>query len=176
MIDALAERWAGVLKRANPDTPSVAVMKYGLQVVLNGVFIVGLAMLIGLIAGKPGSTALALLGFSVLRQATGGYHLKTSEGCIVLSTVMVVLVPWLPAPWIWQMSTISVLLILWLAPAHIEEQSRIPRRYFPYLKWGSAVLVALNFWIQSEVLAWCFLIQSLSLLDKLKKRSADEVG
>ncbi|MNC48119.1 hypothetical protein D3C75_972150 [compost metagenome] len=58
----------------------------------------------------------------------------------------------------------AIMIISFLAPVGIERQSRIPVKYFPYMKLAALLLVASNFLILSPALALSFLAQSVTLV------------
>ncbi|MFS0727963.1 accessory gene regulator ArgB-like protein [Paenibacillus sp. 1P07SE] len=167
MITFIARRLAMNLKAMVPNHPaSVEVLRFALEAIVNGVLIVGLSLLVSWPLGVTQEVAIALVMFAVLRQMSGGYHLKSGIACVIVSTAIILLVSLVPLDktMIWVANAISVLLCLLFAPSKIEKQTRIPPKYFPILKISSSILVAANFLIGSSVLAATFLVQSLSLV------------
>lgn len=178
-IDSFAEGMARRIKKINSEeTASIEVMKYGLLIFINFASIVTTSILISLIIGTFPETILVLFSFAILRALTGGYHLKSSASCIVVSTLIITVITLIPLnhSFFLLFNLLSILLILCFAPFGIENQSNVPKRYYPLLKWVSIVLVASNFLIKSDVLAVCFLAQSIMLIhlkggDKYEKAS-----
>lgn len=171
MIEKMAEKLALALKKSNPDeTASVEVMKFSLSIILNFAIVTVLSLLIAALFKTAGATLLAMIGFAALRAVSGGVHLPVSEWCIAVSVFIFVTIPHLPIndTWCIILSIASIGLVLLFAPSRIENQSRIPKSYYPLLKLVSVLLVALNFWFMSGVLAATFFIQSLLLIRKLK--------
>ena len=170
MVERWAEKLALTLKRANPDeTASVEVMKFSLAIILNFLAVTVLSLLISSIFHTAKGTAIAMIGFALLRAVSGGVHLPASEWCIAVSTLIFVTISHLPITEIWCiiLTVASLGLVLLFAPSRIEKQSRIPKTYYPALKAASGFIVALNFVFMSSDLAAAFFIQSL-LLIKLK--------
>ena len=171
MIECAAERAALRLKAINPEqTTSVEIMKYGLIMAFNGGSVLVLTMMIGWLSGRPGETLLTLGSFALLRFFSGGYHFKSAWACIVFSTALLSTLPHIPIgnAWIWILPAVSVVMVALLAPSKIEDQTRIPKKYFPMLKVLSIVMVALNFFLLSPILAKVFLSQAI-LLTRIKE-------
>lgn len=171
IIDKMSEKIALTFKRINPEeTASVEVMKFSLALILNFAFIFLFSSIIGLLLGTFWATLLSLFAFGMLRFVSGGVHLPVSEYCVAVSTAIFVIIPHLPINDMWCiiLNIVSLVLVLLFAPSRIENQSRIPRKYYPMLKVIAAVMVALNFWFMSGVLAITYFIQSTLLIRRLK--------
>lgn len=167
MIEFLSEKLALSIKRANEhETVSVAVMKYALISIINTMLTLVLALAIGLVFGKFWETGLAFLAFGFLRFFSGGYHLKNSLACIFISTLVVAGIPHIPlsneACLI--ATAASCLLILIFAPANLQGHTKIPNKYFPYMKLTSLLIAGSNFLFVSPILAAAFCLQSITLL------------
>lgn len=176
VIDYLANRIAQTIKKINPEeTASVEVMKFGLAVLLNGSFILILSLLIGIGTGQFVGTLQVLTALALLRSVSGGYHLPTSEWCIVASTAVITIIPHLPinSQWCILLTVSSLVLVLLFAPSKIENQTRIPRKYFPLLKVIAALMVISNFFIMSSTVAAAFFVQSVLLIRKWEFRRSD---
>ncbi len=173
MIYKLSESLAIKLKKINPEeTASVDVMKFGLAVLLNGSFILILSILIGIGTGQFVGTLHVLAALALLRSVSGGYHLPTSEWCVVVSTAIVTIIPHLPinTQWCILLTSSSLVLVLLFAPSKIENQTRIPSKYFPLLKVIATIMVASNFFIMSSAVAGAFFVQSVLLIRKWEFR------
>ncbi|MNO24146.1 accessory protein regulator protein B [compost metagenome] len=167
MIELLAARMAISLKRSVPDHPtSVEVFKFAISMMLNLLFVVVATLVISLFTGHTGEAAVILISFAVLRQLTGGMHLKSNLQCAVFSTLIFTGISMLSVSSTWTIAaTITAIMIIsFLAPVGIERQSRIPVKYFPYMKLAALLLVASNFLILSPALALSFLAQSVTLV------------
>jgi accessory gene regulator B len=169
MIDTLAEKMALSLKKMNVDeTASVEVMKFSLIAILNAASILILTATAGYITGKPWDTFLALTAFAVLRMFSGGYHLHSSDLCVAVSTLLFAAIPHIPMNTmaVFVLNGVSFILVFLFAPSRIENQTRIPPKYYPLLKIISALLVAVNFYLLSPAIALSFSVQALSLTVK----------
>ncbi|MEX2460189.1 MAG: accessory gene regulator B family protein [Paenibacillaceae bacterium] len=166
-LDAFAERIAFKMKSINNEkTASIEVMKYGLLIFFNLFSIVVSSTLIGFVTGKLMETLFVLLAFAVLRACTGGRHLKSSIGCILFSATILSIIPHIPLN---QISTLivtisTIIIIIFFAPFELENQTNIPKKYYPLLKAIAIILVTINIFFLSEALAICSFIQSLMLI------------
>lgn len=167
MIESLSLRLANHIKSVVPEHPaSVAVMKHALAIGINMVLIVILTLTTAIMTGHMRETIVIMIVFAILRQMTGGYHLKSGVSCIVVSTVLLTALSFVTLDYTLTMASTgaSMLLILLLAPAGIERQSKIPKRFYPALKWSSFVLVGLNLIVASPLIAVAVLAQSVTLI------------
>lgn len=169
MIQSSSARLARMLKEANPNHPaSEAVLAYSIASMMNTVGTAIVAMAMAALLGHAGEVALALAAFAVLRAISGGYHLKSGVGCIVVTSACANVVPFIPVPvWgVYALTIAALLLALVFAPSKIERSTRIPVRYFPMLKLAAAVLIAVNLLLASDIIAIAVFIQGLTLLRK----------
>lgn len=167
IIEGLSERIAERIKRRVPDHPSsVPVLKHALAILFNVMFIVVFTLLISIFSGNVREAVIALTGFAILRQFSGGYHLKTGAGCIAFTTALFTLVTFVDMgiAAVLVMNALSLLLVMLFAPSRIERQSRIPSKHYSKLRLISCFIVMFNFVLQSPTLAVIFLIQAISLL------------
>lgn len=168
MVDNIALSIAQRIKNTVPNHPSsVNVLKYALIVILNAVFGVVLSLLTSLFTGKTSEVILIIIAFALLRQLSGGYHIKSSDGCVIFSVMLFTtlsLFPTLDWVYIVIINSISALLALAYAPSKIDRQSKIPKRYYPYLKIASVLLISTNFLFLSSTISLAFLAQCISLI------------
>jgi accessory gene regulator B len=170
MIEAVSSKIAIQLKNTNPNHPaSLDVLKYSIAMIINIMGTIILSLSMALLLGHFLDTVLAMASFAILRMVSGGYHLNSSAACMFITSFAANLIPYInlsSAQPIWILTLISMLLAILFAPSNIEQSSRIPKRYYPFLKYVSIVLIASNFIIQSDVMAISFLLQTLLLIDK----------
>lgn len=167
MIEAISERVSSYLYRHNEKQDvSRAVMKFALIGILTNGIIVVLSLLIGWADGMFAGTLLSLLSMAALRFLAGGHHISPPMLCVVLSTLAVTLTPFVPdSPYIVYGGTIASLLIAGIfAPADLEKSTRISKRMLRWMKYASVLLVAVNFFVQSYIVATAFFIVSLTLI------------
>ncbi|MCD9023291.1 accessory gene regulator ArgB-like protein [Cohnella silvisoli] len=171
MIGLLSKRLATVIKTTVPDHPrSENVLAYAISFILNALFIISLSLIVSLFTGKVTEAATILVAYAVLRQVSGGMHLKSGTLCIVVSTLGVTIVSFANFDYsvVLIMNAINVVLAVLFAPSRIEKQTRIPVRFYPLLKIASILIVSINFIINSPILASAFLVQCLTLI-KLRR-------
>jgi accessory gene regulator B len=167
MVEKLSYRLAHWLKSEIPDHPySEARLQFGFHLFLNTVLTLLAATVLGLLFGNYRDTMQVLFAFGLLRMISGGFHFKSASVCIVVSSGVAALLPFIDLTnnYIMLLNITNLVLTIIFAPSRIEEQTRIPSQYFPLLRIASSVLVASNFLIQSQLLAITWFIQALSLI------------
>ncbi|MCC3376871.1 accessory gene regulator ArgB-like protein [Cohnella sp. REN36] len=172
MIDAVAWKIARGIKSAVPEHPSsVEVLKYAVSFVINTGSIILLSLLLSLFTGRVPEVLTVLVSYAILRQVSGGLHLKSGTLCVVVSTAGITLMSFAdfgPAA-VAAANAVALLLAAVYAPSRIEGQTRIPKKYYPLLKAVSIIIVASNFLIGSPILAAAFLVQCLTLIRPFRK-------
>lgn len=166
MIDVISTRLAAGIKNVVPDHPaSHAVLKFAIAVVLNVLSIISLTLLISLFTGRLTEAGLILISFALLRQVSGGVHLKSGTQCVVFTTALFTLLSFveLGNVYIQALNAVSLALVLWLAPIGIERQTRIPKRHWPKLKIAAGILIIFNMLFCSAVVAVSFFAQACTL-------------
>lgn len=164
MDNAWAERIANAIKQQAPEeTASVEVMKYALVSLYHGLSVLFASLIIGAITGKLVETLITLIAFALLRFLSGGFHFESALTCFIFSTVISSAIPHIPLPdgYFLIVMITSIILLGIFAPSSVKGVTRIPEKYYPLLKVGSILLVSLNFFIGSELLAVTFFTQSV---------------
>ncbi|WP_379136079.1 accessory gene regulator ArgB-like protein [Paenibacillus sp. sgz500958] len=167
MIERLAANSAAAIKRRVPHHPaSAAVMQYALEVIYNALFIVTFSLLISLFTGKSQEVVAILVAFAVLRQITGGIHLKSSVSCVAASTIGCTLlsIVQLQSGILYLIGGLSLGLVLIFAPSRLDEQTRIPVRFYPVLKIIGAVVVIISVFIQWTPVSVSVFVQAMTLI------------
>lgn len=175
MIESIALKIATRIKATAPEHPaSINVLKFSLALILNAVFIITLTLGISLFTGRTEESAIILVSYAVLRQLSGGLHLKSGLQCVFVTTASFTVMSLIDlSPHGLQLANIvSLILVLIFAPSNIENQSRIKKKHYPKLKLLSALLVLINVGIASPAIAISFLVQSLTLIRKPERRCA----
>ena len=179
MISLLAEKIAKYIKIHIPDHPaSVNVLKHSISFILNVLFVVSLSLLASVFTQKTFEAGIILISFAMLRQVSGGIHLKSGVLCVILTTLGITIVSYTPDNEIFTnvANLVNIILVLLFAPSRIDKQTRISKKHYPLLKIISLFLVSTNFLIGSSVLAAAFLIQSLTLIKfEWKTKAGEEV-
>lgn len=169
MIEVLALRMAEGIKRNIPDhKASVAVLKYSLSILLNTVFIISGTLLVSIVTSRTREALILLVAFALIRQVSGGVHLKSGMKCVLATTTAFTILSLihLDSQYINVLNVLTILLYLIFAPSRIREQNRIPKRYYPALKFISVLIVSSSFLFQSTTLTLCFLVQGITLITR----------
>lgn len=167
MIEILASKLAVKIKKVVPEHPATeAVLKFSLALVINALLIIILSITLSFFTGKIKETLVVLVSFAILRQISGGLHLKSGIWCVVGTTSLVMIISLSHPSYVGVqvLNVTGILLAMVYAPSGIEKQSRIPTKYYPVLKVMSCLLIASNLLIQSPVLALSFFVQCLTLI------------
>ncbi|QUL57604.1 accessory gene regulator B family protein [Paenibacillus tritici] len=171
MIEHLARLIARKIKKEAPDHhASMEVMEFSLSILINAAMILLFTLLISVITDRVFEAIVALIAFPILRQMSGGFHLKTGMGCVLFTTVLMTAISYsnFSESTIVVLGIISLLLAIIYAPSGIENQSRIPKKYYPLLKVISIIIISTNFFILSPIIASAFFVQTLTLI-KLRR-------
>ncbi|OMF99363.1 accessory gene regulator B family protein [Paenibacillus sp. FSL R7-0337] len=167
MLESMSAKLALTIKNIVPEHPaSYAVLKFAISVVLNVVFIIALTLLVSIWTGRTSEALQILISFALLRQVSGGAHLRSGIACVLFTVSLFTVLSFVQVSsfYVMLMNAASLLVVLWLAPIGIERQTRIPRRHWPKLRIVALLLVAANIVAGSSVIAASFLAQSLSLI------------
>lgn len=171
LIEAIANRIAVKLKEANPEeTASVDVMKYALFGLIHNTLTFATALIVGLLLGHLVDTLVAAISFMTLRFVSGGYHFKTPLSCLVFSSLIFVVIPFVQVPemWLYVINSLSLLLALIFAPSNIREHIRVPEKYWPLFKVISVIIVGANYFFLNPIITLALFVQSITLIT-LKK-------
>ncbi|RFB37816.1 accessory gene regulator B family protein [Brevibacillus sp. VP] len=168
MIEKLSEAISIKIKNASPErTNSIAVLSYALSILLNFFFICFFLFLIGFLTDRLQETFIALMSFVILRFFSGGYHLKSLDHCVIVTTAIIAVIPYIPVNNIivYLLTAISVILVLIHAPNSTYENLTVPRKVLT-LKLCSVLIVSINFVIVSPIVALAFFVQSFLLIPR----------
>lgn len=133
MIDKISNILAIRIKKSIPDHPATEeVLKFSLGIILNAVSIITLTLLVSIGTGRTISALIALIGFAILRQLTGGLHLQSGTWCVLVSTLLFTGISLIHlsdgATTI--ITVLALIVVIVLAPKGIERQSRIDPKHF----------------------------------------------
>ncbi|OMF99768.1 hypothetical protein BK147_05415 [Paenibacillus sp. FSL R7-0337] len=173
-MNSLAYKIAVSIKNANPEeTHSVETMQYSLGIILNTLLIIVGTAIISFSLGRFSECMTFLLCFCILRLSSGGFHLKTTLACnivtIFLSTVLPSFIT-LSNSILWIANVFNLIIIVTFAP-NPDRNTRIPASIYPLLKLVSIAMVSSNFFLQSTVIGLAFLVQSLTVIPWTRRRT-----
>jgi len=142
------------------------VLRFALIGLLTNGITIMLCLLIGIITDRFTDTLTALVAMAVMRMLAGGYHIPSPEWCVLVSTAIIVIVPYIPfdSTLIYFSSIFSILLIGYFAPADLRGKTRISERSLRVMKVAAILAVVGNMLILSEVVAISFLIATFTLI------------
>jgi len=168
MIHKLSLKIANFIRNNNDQAASMDVLMFSLAVVLNAILVTLMIVTASIITGKFVEAMILLGSFVILRFFSGGMHLPTSNWCNVISTALFVVLMHLPVTYWYAglvLNAITLLLVVVFAPTKdIMHLNLLGPKYTPHFKLASIALVAVNFWIQSPLMAMAYFSQALTLL------------
>ncbi len=174
MVDEYAARLAAAIKRTAPDSKASAeVIQYGAIMLFNGSAVLVSVLLLCGLAGRLTHGMIVLIAYALLRFCTGGFHFRSALVCYLYSTGVLTAIALAPltaasSPYL---TAASLVLVLLFAPSDLEQHTRIPQAYYLHLKVLAAMLVSLNFIIDSNHLAWTACVQALTLIKRRRNIS-----
>lgn len=177
IVEWTARSLALKIKNADPErTADLDVLEYSLKILVNATLVVILTVILNCILGfKISSVLLGAFGFALLRSVSGGYHLKSSDACVIVSAAVLTFIQFISTLSLLNIITdlISIALLAIFSPRDMQVQSHIPERYNLLLKLIGLAFIVVNMWlIKSNILSSAFLLQTLTLL--IKNRADEE--
>ncbi|NRQ51939.1 accessory gene regulator B family protein [Brevibacillus sp. HD1.4A] len=168
MLERISRYLATAIVDAAPGkTQSKNVLEYYIKVTLNFFAVVVLSVLVGVGCNIAPETITALSSFVLLRMFSGGYHVKSLDACVLITTCIIVGIPLLSEYVQVESSVVTAVaagLVLLFSPRNV--QSTIKPRAYPWLKVISLVIVCSNLGINSPIIAMTFMVQALLLIPK----------
>lgn len=180
MIERVAERLAIRIHQTNKEeTASVPVLTFALIGLINNTITLLLIMIAGQLLGIWREALLAFVAFMVLRIFAGGFHFRSVGLCTTVTVFSIVFAAYLSTfsnPIItWLATAISLLLSAIFAPSNIKK-TRIKPSWRPIYKLISMLIIALNFYFQSPLLALTFLVQAISTIEIYGRAHDEKTG
>jgi len=167
MIEAMVHRIVDYIDKYD-DSKRVSrpVMVFALQSLLNNVLTFILCLLIGWWTGKFAEVCVVLAGTVALRILAGGLHFVSPGVCIIVTTLVVTSIPFIPVNHTVSLilNAVSAVLVLAFAPADLKGKTRISDRGLQIRKFAGLLLVCANFVIQSPLLSLAFLGVAITLI------------
>ncbi|WP_199617302.1 accessory gene regulator ArgB-like protein [Paenibacillus alkalitolerans] len=166
MIVAASQWLAHFIRKHNQKAASTEVLVYGISVFLHSVATTFIILFFSLITAHLMQGFIAIASFVILRIFSGGAHLHSSWKCDVCSVVAILSIAHIDysfADYGWVTNGIALLLVAIFSPNNPNFTYKLVEKHSGKLKWISILIVAVNFMIQSSVVANAFLLQSLTL-------------
>lgn len=167
MIEAISARVSSYIYEHN-DRKHVSqeIMEFALRAFLINATSIVLSLIIGWVTGKLIETLVSLVGIIAIRNLAGGYHFASSTACVVVSTFVIVALPYVPLNqlFFYILLVASVGLILVYAPSRMRNATRIGKRGLTIMKLIAMLVVVSNLWIHSDILSVAFFASSVTLI------------
>lgn len=171
MIDKYVNEAATRLVAKYPnELPPFGITRYGLKFIITNIFPIVLLLLVGLMLNNYNNVLISIISFSTLRMVSGGYHSDYPETCLIYSTIIILTISQFSSYLIGYeliMSGVALVLVAIYAPSNIENQTKILKRHFKYLKYISILIVLIGTLFNNPTVIASMLAQSL-LLVRLK--------
>ncbi|WP_091013407.1 accessory gene regulator B family protein [Paenibacillus amylolyticus] len=168
MIDRYVNNLSQTLVSKYPkELPPYGITRYGIKFIITNILPIMLLLLVGFMLNNYNNVLMSILSFSLLRMTSGGYHSKYPELCLVYSTIIIISIASFGnnfEGFEWIISGIALILVTIFAPSNIENQTKILKKYFKYLKYISILTVIVGSLFQSPIVSCSMLAQSLLLI------------
>ncbi|UVI28847.1 accessory gene regulator B family protein [Paenibacillus spongiae] len=172
MIDALSERISLRIYELNDKkNVSQAVMKYALVSVFTNTITFILSCVIGILAGAFAETLIAMVLIALLRTLSGGYHLQSAVLCIVVSTVVITVIPFIPvnSTMVIVLTLIAAVLNFIYAPSRLRGVTRLSEKALQFRKWLAIAIILSNLVISSDIVSLACIVQAITLINKSRR-------
>ncbi|OPH61804.1 hypothetical protein BC351_00760 [Paenibacillus ferrarius] len=142
---------------------------YGLQIIINLILVFTLILVSSIFLDLFKELMILFIFTALLRQMSGGLHLKSSGWCVILSTSLILVVPYLPNyipdNYLRAADIVSFITILVYAPATFKVNTYKNRKAYFRMKMISLLMVVINIvLLKMEHLSIAMFIQSVSVV------------
>lgn len=147
--------------------PPLSRVKYSIKLLITNLLPVLLLILCVVITGGLGHYLKAIIAFCLLRQVSGGYHIKNAELCVVASTGIIYFIANYSYLFVGYDSLIkagSLILCLLFSPSGIKDSTRVDSKYHIAYKLISVLLIVSSYLINDITINLAFFVQSLLLI------------
>lgn len=168
MIDNLATKVSRTLVDRFPnELPPFGITRYGIKFILSNLVPLLSLLLIGWILDTVYEIIVCYVSFASLRMVSGGYHAKMPEVCLIISTALITLIAkfgHIMIEYVHILNLVSLALVIIYAPSNIENQTKILKSNFKFLKLISIMIVLVGFVLNDVLVSASLLVQSLLLI------------
>lgn len=169
MIERMALKLAIQIKKLNPEeTSGVRVLRFALIMVIGTGSAIAISLLISSFLGTFIETFVVLIAFMVIRAMSGGFHFRSAEMCTLSSIIGAVTIPYialaLSIEQVWYMTILSALIFGLFAPVGLNQSRYLKPKHYPILKLVSILIIILNLYFSSPLLAVTFFTQGMTLI------------
>jgi accessory gene regulator B len=174
MVEYLSHFLATSLKNEDKHNKmrSYEVLVYGLKIIINTLSVICLTLLLGWIFGWFYEVIIVMVSFALLRSFSGGYHIKSSELCILVSSGLMFLITMTHElisiqTYIYvSMNLISLIVMIMFAPSKAKIKKE-PKRFFVY-KIVSSLMIIMLYVIHNDLITITFFVQTLTIIIEKK--------
>ncbi|MWC27392.1 accessory gene regulator B family protein [Paenibacillus sp. MMS18-CY102] len=171
LSESISNKIVTSIKTNDPESSSVAVLKYALDNLINLAIYMLIVLIISIITGDFVTGLIAVVAFPLLRYFSGGLHFKSVNVCNIISSLLVLICIYNNIDFWYTgvvMNATALIILVITAPANVP-RSNLKQHEYKYLKMIVAVIVGLNFYFQMSVLSLVFFIQALTTLPVAQK-------
>jgi accessory gene regulator B len=172
IVGNVATKAAEYINKNVENSSSIAVLRMSLITIINFIIVAVVLLVICTFTDKLTEAAIALLCLPLLRQFSGGFHLKSSNACNIVSIILLLLAVHIQINFYYTGIGLLIITILFLflyAPQGILNISRLDAKYYPILKGIAIGIVASNLYFQSPLLSSVFFLQSITIVPIAQK-------
>ncbi|QWU14340.1 accessory gene regulator B [Paenibacillus sophorae] len=169
MINYFSEfiaRW--LTNNYKDEMPSYQKTRYSIKLIITNLLPLLLIFGYGLYSDTLIKCLICLLSFSILRQFSGGFHLKNADICIVASTLLILSITEISVYVNDSLSIvfniISFLLCLIFSPSKINNSTRIRKENFHIFKIISLILIIFSLILKNPTVTLAMFMQALTLI------------
>lgn len=123
-------------------------MEYMLEVILDKITILSCVLFLCYLFGYMEYSVVCLSAFMLLRTFAGGFHMKTSVGCCIMSALFVILGGYLTkvlefTSFVWFIVMIPVAVIVFMYAPQETSNAPFAPQFYKIKKWESITVVAI---------------------------------
>jgi accessory gene regulator B len=171
MVEYLSHFLATSLKNEDKQNQmrSYEVLVYGLKIILNTLSVICLTLLLGWAFGWFIDVIITMVSFASLRWFSGGYHIKSSDLCVLISSILMLLITMISKiyepPFIIYsaISLFSIIVMLLYAPSKKIDRIKQPKKFLLY-KIISCLMIILSLVLHSDIVVLTFMVQAITII------------
>jgi len=167
IIEHLSFSWARYIKENGGDSSvSENTLRFTLQLWLSLIFICLFTISSGFFLNTLNEAIIGLGTIGLLRYFSGGWHFKQLDICVIFTTFIVTIIPFVPElsrEWLFSLNTLSLVLVFFLAPTGHGQLFKSTKQKQVF-KWISIMIIFINYFLFHQVAIISALIQSLTLI------------
>jgi accessory gene regulator B len=170
IVEWIAINAAKKIKEVDTEkTASLEVLIYGLKIIINTLSVILLTLTLGWMFGWLKEVIVVLVAFAILRSFSGGYHIKSSDLCILVSSGLMLLITAtcelvnVPIYIYYTMNIISLIVMIMFSPSNKTKIKKEPKKFFAYKIISSLMIITL-YVVHNELITITFFIQTITII------------